>query len=125
MNLQVLCMDITDDPQWKEVLTLLSQNPDKARQVGLGELPVAGRRPARPDQALRLEIPDLGQRQIRELLPEPLEDIADAEADVVGRPSSGHHRGSGPGSVEENQFEPPNLEHVAVVEPARLDSVAV
>ena len=27
--------------------------------------------------------------------------------------------------MEEDQLEPPNLEHVAVVEPARLDSVAV
>ena len=27
--------------------------------------------------------------------------------------------------MEENQLEPPNLEHVAIVEPARLDSVAV
>ena len=74
---------------------------------------------------MRLEIPDLGQRQIRELLPEPFEDLADAETDLVGRPSSGRHVGSGPGSVKENQLEPPNLEHVTVVEPARLDSVAV
>ena len=89
------------------------------------KLPIAGRRPARSDQTLRLEIPDLGQRQIRELLPEPFQDLANTETDVVGRPSSGRHVGSGPDSVKENQLEPPNLEHVAVVEPARLNSVAI
>ena len=59
---------IADDPQRQEVLALLAQDHSKQIDVVVVELAVAAGRALGIDQALALEEPDLGDRDVGELL---------------------------------------------------------
>jgi hypothetical protein len=65
-----------DDLEGQEVLPLLAQDPAQPLDVVVVELAVARRRSLRVKQALALEEPDLGDGDIRELLPQQGEHLA-------------------------------------------------
>jgi BarA-like signal transduction histidine kinase len=52
------------------MLPLLAENPPKTFDVIVVELAVPRRRPLRIQQPLALQEPDLGDRDVRELLPQ-------------------------------------------------------
>ena len=68
---------LADHPQRQELVALQPQDRDQALDVRLGEEPVAAPRAARVQQALILEVPDLRDRDVRELVAQALADRAD------------------------------------------------
>jgi hypothetical protein len=68
-----------DHLERKEVLTLLAQHPAQPLDVVLVELAISRRGPFRIDETLALEEPDLGDRDVGELLPEQREHVSDRQ----------------------------------------------
>ena len=88
------------------------------------ELPVARRRALGVDEALALEEPDLRDRDVRELVAQRREDLADRE--VLGsRLLVVSRQRSRPRPHAEDQHEPADLDLVAVVERLVVDPVVV
>jgi len=65
------------DPEREEGVALLAKYPSQALYVVVIELPVARRRPLGVNEALAFEEADLRDRDVRELVPEEREDLAD------------------------------------------------
>src|SRR2546423_7172322 len=70
---------LADHPQRQELVPLKAQDRLQALDVVLAEEPVAALRAARRQQALILEVPDLGDRDVRELGLQAPADGADRE----------------------------------------------
>ncbi len=68
-----------DDLQRQEVLALLPQDPAESLDVEVIELPVTRRRALGVDEALALEEPDLGDRQVGEVGLQEAEHLADRQ----------------------------------------------
>ena len=121
----LLLQAVLDHLERQEVVALLAQDPAQPLDVGLVELAVARRRALGVEQALALEEPDLGDRDVGELVLEQGEDLADRQVGSrsARRPVAltvlGHRAG------EERQLELADLELVAVGERRLLDPLAV
>ena len=70
---------LPDHGQRHVLVALQPQDRPQPRHVGRRIEPVAAGRPPRRHQLLVLEVPDLGDRDVRELLLEPLADRADRQ----------------------------------------------
>ena len=70
---------VLDHLKRQEVFLLLAQDAPQQFDVGVVELPVAGRRTFRLDQSLALEETDLRDRDVRELLDEESEHFTDRQ----------------------------------------------
>ncbi len=68
-----------DDLQRQEVVALLAQDPAQPVDVRLEELAVARGGPLRRDQPLALQEPDLGDRDVGEVLLHQRQDLADRQ----------------------------------------------
>ena len=77
---------VLDHPQRQVVVALLGQHEPQPGHVGRRELAVARGRPLRIDEALGLEEPDLGDRDVRELRPQLTQDLPDAQGGPGVRP---------------------------------------
>ena len=75
---------VPDDLEGQKVLTLLAQDPAQALHVVIEELAVPRRRTLGIDQTLALEEPDLRDGDVRELLPEEGQHVADGEIGTAG-----------------------------------------
>ena len=75
---------LTDHAQRQELVALHAQDRLQPFDVVLAEQPVAALRPPRREQALVLEVADLGDRDVRELGLEPPADRADREQSLRG-----------------------------------------
>jgi hypothetical protein len=76
---RVIFEAVLDDLEREEVLSLLLEDPPQSVDVVLVELSVARWRPFRVDQPLALEESDLRDGDVRELLAEQGEDVADGQ----------------------------------------------
>src|SRR5206468_7343915 len=70
---------VLDHPQWEELVPLQPQDRLQPFEVCLAEEPVAALCAPRRQQALVLEVADLRDRDVRELLDQPTDDLADAK----------------------------------------------
>jgi hypothetical protein len=70
---------VLDHAQRQVVPSLFGEDHAEQLDVGLVELAVAGRRALRGDEALALEEPDLGDRDVGELLEQQAQDLPDRE----------------------------------------------
>src|SRR4029077_1382731 len=93
---------IADDLQREEVLPLLAQDDAQPLDVAVVELAVARWRALRVDQPLALQEPDLGDRDVGELLEQQPEDLTDRQVRSIRHPLA--HR-SVPGRSEEHTSE--------------------
>jgi hypothetical protein len=73
-----------DDPQGQEGVALLAQDPTKALDVALVELPVTRWGALGVDQALAFQEADFGDGDIRELLVEQGEHFPDRKVRTIG-----------------------------------------
>src|SRR5207245_3134987 len=67
---------VLDHAQRQELVALQPQDLLQPFEVGFAEEAVPALRPPRREQPLVLEVPDLRDRDVRELLPEPADDLA-------------------------------------------------
>src|SRR4051794_3959847 len=75
---------LADDPQRQELVALEAQDRAEPGDVGGAVEPVAAGRPPRRQQLLVLQIADLGDRDVREFLPQRLADRADGQRLLPG-----------------------------------------
>src|SRR4051794_5760657 len=75
---------LADDAQRQELVALQAQDRPQPLDVGLRVEPVPARRPAGREELLVLEVADLGDRDVRELLPERLAHGADGHRLLAG-----------------------------------------
>src|ERR1700722_1870251 len=75
----VLTQTASDDLEGEKVLPLLAQDPPQPFDVVLIELAVSRGGPLGIDETLAFEEPDLGDGDVRELLPKEGKDLADRE----------------------------------------------
>jgi hypothetical protein len=79
-----LLQPVLHDLQRQEVVALVAEDPAQALDVGLVELPVPGWGPLRVEQPLALEEPDLRDRDVREVVLEQAQDLADRQVGALG-----------------------------------------
>ena len=84
---------VADHAERQELVALEPEDLLEALEVGGAEQAVAALGPPWREQALVLEVPDLRDRDVRELLAEAAHDLADPEqALALGLPRNGAHR---------------------------------
>src|SRR6185437_16928171 len=81
---------LADHAQGQELVALQPEDRLEPLDVVLAEQPVAALRPLQRQQALVLEIPDLRDRDVRELRLQPAADVADREELLPGGCGCGH-----------------------------------
>jgi hypothetical protein len=75
---------VPDHLERQEVLSLLAEDPTESFDVRLEEFAVPRRRALGVDQALALEEPDLGDRDVGEFLPQQRQHVANGQIRAPG-----------------------------------------